>query len=143
MCNVYGLLGCVWSPVYPTCMIQFCISLWMFISSLLINFLKPKPLKPILFYFYLRLCWLVLLVVWEQFLALTQLILSNPQQIYNSSLQILHDILDKIFHLHISIISLKLAHILRMKFEFEARWSRLSLLKSSNSPISINKLIQL
>ena len=56
-------------------MIQFCISLWMFISSLLMKFLKPKTktLKPILFYFYLRLCWLVLLVVWEQFLALTYL----------------------------------------------------------------------
>ena len=35
---------------------------------------KTKTLKPILFYFYLRLCWLVLLVVWEQFLALTYLV---------------------------------------------------------------------
>ena len=32
-------------------MIQFCISLWMFISSLLMNFFKTKTLKPILFNF--------------------------------------------------------------------------------------------
>ena len=48
------------------------------------------------------------------------------------------------YSLHISMIfSLKLAHILKMKFESEARWSLLSLLKSSNTPISITKLIQL
>ena len=32
-------------------MIQFCISLWMFISSLLMKFFKTKTVKPILFNF--------------------------------------------------------------------------------------------
>ena len=73
MCNVYGLLGCVWSLVYPTCMIQFCISLLLFISSLIDKVFNQNPKNLfylILFYEIVLAC---SLVVWEQFLALTSL----------------------------------------------------------------------